>query len=282
VVRAGDLATANALNTLNDSIARIAGPFVGAALYAWIDIRGTAVVNLLSFALAASLVGLVVAPAIRPDGHQTDDESVVAAMVIGARHVLASPLLRTLCLLQILLALADGPLSAMLVAFIRQTLDRSARDVGIFFSMRGVAGVVGGIVIAHSVRRFRPDRTLVLSLYVLSIEIILLAFLRNFWIIIGMMILVGPVFAALNTVIPTLLQQGSDDAWRGRMFALVGALAGGTFALSTFLGSVLGALTSPPTVMVCSGVLYAFTATVAFLRLPAEVDNARAALGHAP
>ena len=39
--------------------------------------------------------------------------------------------------------LADGPLTAMLAPFIRQTLDRSAADFGTFLSFRGAAGIVG-------------------------------------------------------------------------------------------------------------------------------------------
>ena len=273
VVGDDDLPTANALNALNDSIARVAGPFLGAALYAWIDIRGTALANLLSFALAAALVGLVAIPPKSTPHHDARTESVWKSMQEGAGRVRRSQLLRTVFILQIMVSFADGPLSAMLTAFVRETLNRSASDVGIFFSMRGVAGIVGGVVIAHSIGRFRVERLLIVCLFVLSIEIVLLAYLRNFWIIIAMMILVGPVFAALSTVFPTLLQRGTQDAWRGRVFALYAALAGGTFALSTFLGAVLGSITSPPVTMVVSGFLYFLAAIFALLRLPAAVDS---------
>ena len=42
VVDEEHLITANALNSLNDNIARIAGPLIGALLYAWFGIRGIA------------------------------------------------------------------------------------------------------------------------------------------------------------------------------------------------------------------------------------------------
>src|SRR4051794_39663382 len=110
VVIEQDLPTANALNSLNDNIARIAGPFVGTLLYAWIDIRGAALVNLVSFALAATLVGMVSMPKRTQSRDQSEDKSVLASLRVGAAHVRQNPLLRTLILIQIMMALADGPL----------------------------------------------------------------------------------------------------------------------------------------------------------------------------
>ncbi|HQY30588.1 MAG TPA: MFS transporter, partial [Thermomicrobiales bacterium] len=227
------------------------------------------------FALAATLISLVVAPAMTRSHGPALGESVWRSMAVGGSHVRKSPVLRTVFLLQALIALSDGPLTASLAPFIRQTLGRSASDFGLFLSMRGVAGVVGSVLFAQFARRFREDQVLIVSLFILGAEVVALAVLRNFWIIIGMMILVGPVFAALNTVIPTLLQRASADAWRGRMFALFGAMAGGIFALSTLLGAAAGSLTSPPLVMAVSGCLYLGAAVVALVLLPRAYQSMR-------
>jgi MFS family permease len=62
VVAEHELVTANSLNALNDNIARIVGPFVGAILYAWIDIRGIALVNAAAYLVAAALLLMVAIP----------------------------------------------------------------------------------------------------------------------------------------------------------------------------------------------------------------------------
>src|SRR5215211_7027810 len=50
-----DLASANTLNAMNDNLARIAGPVVGAVAYAQLGIRSVAAINVASFLVAALL-----------------------------------------------------------------------------------------------------------------------------------------------------------------------------------------------------------------------------------
>lgn len=262
-----DRPTANALNALNDNIARIVGPFLGVALYAWIDIRGAALANLVSFSVAAILIGLVVTPPTeRNDPHSAEHPPLLSSMREGIGYVWRSPMLRTLFLIQILVSTADGPLTAMLTPFIRRTVDGSAGDVGLILSIRGVAGVIGGVLVAQLAGRIRSDRTLGASLPIVGVLVVALAGLREVWQVALVMLLIGPVVVAMNTVLPTLLQNGSEDAWRGRLFSLNFALIGGTFAASTLVGSALGGVTSPPTMLITSGIIYMVAGGVAFLR----------------
>src|SRR4051812_26190003 len=54
-----DLTPANTLNAMNDNLARILGPTVGALAYAKLGIQGVAAINAASFLVAALLVGAV-------------------------------------------------------------------------------------------------------------------------------------------------------------------------------------------------------------------------------
>ena len=70
LVQEEDLRPANALNSMNDNLARIGGPPVGAVIYAWLGIEAVAVINAASFLVAALLVRSV-RPAYAPaDAHQ--------------------------------------------------------------------------------------------------------------------------------------------------------------------------------------------------------------------
>lgn len=273
VVSDEDLQTANALNSLNDGLARIAGPFIGAVLYAWIDIRGAALVNVIAFLVAAGLISLVLAPGTPPKSDDHEHESTMQSLRVAIGYIRNSRLLTVLFLVAALSGIADAPLTAALASFIRNTLDRSAADFGLFLSLRGVAGIAGGLVIGQIASRFRMDRLLIASLFILAIEIAFIAIARDFWVFVGLMLVVGPVFAAMATAFPTLLQRGSQDAWRGRLFALYGAMAGIIFAVSSLAGSVIAAAFSPTASVALSAGLYLVAAIVALWLLPAAVAH---------
>lgn len=250
------LTTANALNSLNDNTARIAGPLVGALLYALFGIRGIALGNVLSFAIAAVLVGLVVVPRAQPAAALDPTESVLRSLRIGAAVVWRSRTLRPVFVIIGLVALADGPLTAMLAPFIQQTLDRGAEDFGVFLTFRGVAGIVGGIVFAQVARHFRNDRLLVACLLFIGVEVAVFAVVQDFWVMVGLMMLAGPAIVGQTIVILTLLQRNSDDAVRGRVSSLMTAIWGAISLASIALGSAAATIFSPAQIMFGSGLLY--------------------------
>ena len=83
-----------------------------------------------------------------------------------------------------------------------------------------------------------------------------------------MLVVIGPTHIGLHTTLTTLLQRGGDDAHRGRVFSLLGALTGMLFLIGTLGGSALGAWLSPPAVIAGSGALLVVTAMIALLLLP--------------
>ena len=156
-----DLAPANALNAMNDNLGRIVGPPVGALVYARFGIDAVAGFNALSF-LAAALLVRQVRPnvgmrSLRPvnrSNHEPFWQSLRAGVrIVRGRHVLG-----VLFLIFGLVAFADGPISAMIAPFIDTTLEQGVEGVGIFATIRGVAGLLGAVVIGHISPRVREDR----------------------------------------------------------------------------------------------------------------------------
>jgi len=270
VVDEEHLVTANALNSLNDNIARIAGPLIGAVLYAWFGIRGIALANTASFlgsALLVSMVSLAVASRSQSSGDVAATESIWRSMRTGASVVWHSSVLRSLFVIEFFIVLADGPLTAMLAPFVRQTLDRSNTEFGTLLSVRGVAGVVGGVLLAHSAHRFRDDRMMGACLLVIGVGVAAIAIIQNYPLTLLIMVLGGPAIVGMNTTFITMLQRNSEDRVRGRIFALLGAFSGVTFLSSTLIGSIATKVMSPPTIMLISGLTYTAAGIGAFLLL---------------
>jgi MFS family permease len=271
VVDEEHLVTANALNSLNDNIARIAGPLIGALVYAWFGIRGIALANMASFLGSAVLVGMVsLAVAARSQSGidvAATSESIWRSMRTGASVVWHSSVLRSLFMIELLIVLADGPLTAMLAPFVRQTLDRTNADFGVLLSVRGVAGVAGGFVIAHVAHKFRNDRMMGACLLVIGVGVVAIAIIQNYPLTLVIMVLGGPAIVGMNTTFITMLQRNSEDRVRGRIFALLGAFSGVIFLMSTVIGSVATKVMSPPTIMLISGLTYTAAGIGALLLL---------------
>jgi len=283
LVREEDLRPANALNSMNDNLARIAGPPVGAVVYTKFGIEGVAVINAASF-LAAALLVRAVRPErgvweggqhrIRAEGRSTEGghEPFWRSLRAGARIVRHHRLLATLFLILGLVAFADGPLAAMIVPFVDTTLGQGAAGVGAFATVRGVAGILGGIVIGQFGQRVREDRLLVISAGMNGLGFAAMAFVQDFAVAcVILLVVIGPTHIGLHTTLTTLLQRGSEDPYRGRVFALVGAVTGALFLLGTVGGSAAGATFSPPAVMVASGLLFLIAALVTLLLMPAAL-----------
>jgi MFS family permease len=270
-----DLAPANTLNAMNDNLARILGPTVGAVAYAQLGIRGVAAINAASFLVAVLLVGAVVQDGqlrrtrlerrTTGDGHEPFLRSLRAGSGVVVHHRLLGPLFLVLGFV----ALADGPLAAMITPFVDTTLGKGAEGVGTFSAVRGVAGIVGGIVIGQIGHRIREDRLLIASAVMNGLGFAAMALVQNFVVAcVILLVVIGPTHIGLHTTLMTLLQRGSEDAYRGRVFALVGAVTGALFLASTVVGSAAGASFSPAAVIVGSGLLFLVAALATLLLVP--------------
>jgi predicted MFS family arabinose efflux permease len=268
---------------MNDNLARIVGPPVGAVVYAWLGIGGVATVNAASF-LAAALLVRAVGPErgawrggqrrTRPEGRATEvgREPFWRSLRTGARIVRHHRLLGTLVLILGLVAFADGPLAAMIAPFVDTTLGKGAEGVGVFATIRGVAGILGGIVVGWMGRRVREERLLVVSAALNGLGFAAMALAQDFVVAcVILLVVIGPTHIGLHTTLTTLLQRGSEDAFRGRVFALAGAVTGAHFLVGTVGGSAAGAIASPAAVMVGSGLLFLAAALATVLLLPAAL-----------
>lgn len=273
-----DLAPANALNSMNDNVGRILGPPLGAIVFAEIGIRGVAVVNAASFLLAASLILAVVrSPQLHrarqvPRPVENGPEPFLRSLRAGARIVRHHRLLSVLVLLLGLIAFADGPLAGMITPFVDTTLGKGAEGVGTFSALRGVAGLFGGVVVAQFGRRVREDRLLIVSAAANGLGFAAMAVIQNFTAAcVILLIVIGPAHIGLHTTLATLVQRGSEDAYRGRVFALVGAVTGALFLVGTVVGSAGGAVFSPAAVIVTSGLLFVAVSLTTLMLIPAAL-----------
>jgi predicted MFS family arabinose efflux permease len=278
LVSSDELVPANALNAMNDNLGRIAGPPVGALVYARLGIDAVALFNAVSFLAATLLVWQV--QQVRREREDRDvlrydrgggvgGESFWRSLRTGVEVVCGRRLLGVLFLIFGVIAFADGPLAAMIPPFADTTLGKGAEGVGLLMTFRGVSGLLGALMIGHIAPRVREARLLAVSASLNGLGFVAMALSGNFVVVCAiMLVVIGPTHIGLHTTLTTVLQRATDDAHRGRVFALLGALTGILFLAGTLGGSAMGAYLSPAAVIAVSGSLFLVAASIVLVLLP--------------
>jgi MFS family permease len=273
------LITANALNSLNDSLARIAGPAVGGLLLVTAGFAGVVLVNAASYLLAALLIAAIAIPG-SPSDAPADAAQVGAEVargwtgvwsewVAGLRLIGTHPILRTVVLIAAVSTLADSLNTALLVPFLVDVVGGGAATVSLILTLRGIAGLLGGVVIARLGPLLAPARLLGWSLLAVAILFGIMINVPVLPVIVVVRLLLGPPTMGWIITSQTLQQTAAEDRFRGRVFGAVGTTTSLMAIAGTGLGSALGDVVGIVPLYNLAALLYGAAGVLALLRLRA-------------
>ncbi|HEX5578419.1 MAG TPA: MFS transporter [Candidatus Limnocylindria bacterium] len=235
LVEADELVTANALNALNNSLARLIGaPLGGIALAVW-GINGVAILDAASFVLGAILIAAIHAPGRAEvtgepaPAHFWREWREGLGLIVRTRTILA---LFVVLLLMNFGGVMTDPLFA---AFVRDVVGAGPAVFGIVLTARAVGGMLGGVVAARLSRRY-PTVDLLAAACIVAGGMQLIQFnLPLLPVVLTVSFLLGIPAVTSSAAVQTLLQERVPDAYRGRVF---GSLS--TMVALICLVSVLG------------------------------------------
>lgn len=252
LVPADQLVPANAVNGQARNVARLVGSGLGGVTAAWGGLPALAVVDAVTFLAAAALVAAI-APLPAGTGRLPTDEPLPTTpwwqeWRSGLALASGSRTLRVLLLFGTATAVGEGVMGTLFAAFVRDVLHGGARGYGLVVGVQAVGGVLGGLLVAAFGARWRPEALLAVSAVLFGvIDLALFLYplvLTGLAPAVLLMIVVGFPGAAVSASFTTLLQHGTTDAFRGRVFGtllglesaglLVGSLVAG------WLGDVVG------------------------------------------
>ena len=243
-----DLVTANALNGMNNQLARIIGPAIGGVAVAMGGLTLVAVVDAVSF-IAAALLLLAIRSSRTRTERPVHPESVEAEAASawsrlrrewreGLELVLRHPVLRALLVFFVITRIGEGLVGTLFVPWATDVLRTDAAGYGWILSAQAVGGLGGAVVVGRFGSRIRPLRLLVVSSVVFGLIDLVLFTYPAFYPVLGPalvgMVIVGVPAAAMGAANATLQQTYAADTHRGRV---VGAL----LAVGA-LGSLVGAV----------------------------------------
>ena len=246
-----ELLRANSLNALSNDISRLVGPALGGIVVASSGLAGVAMLDSVSFAVAASMAALTRVASMpskasispMPTSATTSAWANVAHQWLeGLHRVPRSRVLTVMFSFLAISAIGEGVMGSLFAPFVATVLGGDARAYGWIVSSQAIGGVAGGLLVGWRGTIVSPVRLLgagalglcMFDLMTFNYHVVW----PGIWPAIVFMAIVGVPIAGMVAGLTTLMQSATEDAYRGRILGAFGAVG----ALSTFFGALLGGL----------------------------------------
>jgi MFS family permease len=285
LVPESELVTANALNSLNNSLARLVGPALGGLLYLLGGLTVVTVVDVVTFLAAAALVA-----AVRTSGvpEREDDEggdAVHALVRTGREWVDGLRVIRRSRPVSVVLgvtaatSVGEGIFAVMFLVWVKRAIDGGVPEFGWFMSAQAVGGVLGGVVAGWFARRLVPERLFGASLLLFGVFDLALfnypLLFSGVGIGLALIVLVGIPGVASRAARQTLIQADVPDRYRGRVFAALGTTSAALILVATLGAGAIGETVSPIAMLNIHGWAYVVSGVAVLALLTPAVNAAR-------
>ena len=255
LVPAEELVAANSLNALNNNLARLGGPALGGALYAWVGLSGVVLANAVSFLVAAALLAAIAASgAVAAAGDAAAAAGrrwrrVWSELRAGLRVVRRSRPVGVVFGVTSITAFGEGIFAVMFAVWVRDVLEGGVPALGLLQTSQAIGGLLGGVVGVYAGRYLVPERLFGVALLLFGIfDLALFNFplvLDGLWIGSALMILVGIPTASTQAARATIMQTNVEDAYLGRVFGSLGTSASLLMFVGTLTAGAVGGLLGP-------------------------------------
>ena len=276
------LVSANSMNALNDNLARIVGAALGGILLGTVGFRNVVLLDALSFLAAAALITFVV---VKPVVQATAAEAaanvsrwlqVWREWIGGLRLVAEDNILRNLFIVNGVAKEGDAILSALLAVFAQDVAGFTAADFGWLLTARGVGGIVGGVVIAQVGPRLSNIVMISGGLILSGLAVLAMVLFPTLTVVVVLMILAGPALMAWIISMQTVLQQATEDSYRGRVFGAYGTTSTILMFIGSGLAGVMADSLGSSSLMASAAVIYVIAGLLGWVLLSKPLSQAAA------
>ena len=283
------LISANSLNALNDNLARIIGPAIGGALLGVLGFTAVIAADAISYFLAALLIMLLVVPesAKRAASAQTASKAkekftqIWTELIAGLKIVKRSRILKSSFLVIGIALFGDAILSAVLVVFVQDDMGLTAVEFGWMMTARGIGGLIGGLLIAQLGQRFTKAQLTAGGLLFSGVLLLIMVSFPLLEVALPLLVLVGIPLMAWIVSLQTILQQATEDKYRGRIFGSFGTLSALLMFFGTFIAGGLADLVGALILMTAAALIYIFSGILGWVLLHTPVQELDAAVQQA-
>jgi MFS family permease len=269
------IVVANGFMTSTFHLAIMVGPALGAGLVAAVGTTGAFALNAASFAVSALLLIGLRLPARSREG--AGRFTPFADLREGAAYLIRTPLARGIAIVMASVLLLLAGQGAFQVALVRDVLapagDETARAaiLGGMTAVFGIGMVVGSVVTPWLSGRFAGRTLLVGALLVVTVSFVVVSQTALVPVVLLAWACNGLAGGCVNVTYETMLQVGTPERLRGRVFATVESGSDGAYVVGAALVAALGAGVAPSAALFAIGACFLLVAVVAVFVIPRDV-----------
>ena len=287
------LTDANSLNTLNNNLALLVGPALGGALIGWLGLAGIVLLDSASFFIAGAMIWLINERSESLENKARPSEATATATMLvaswktfwrewveGLQLVTTNRSIGVIFVAGGIAVLGEGIFTVLLIPFV-ELLNGGALAFGWLLTIRGLGGLIGGLMIGLVSRFIPPNRMFPLSLGLIGLLALIMynAAVLGWALVILFMIGVPAMGAQVSS--QTLFQTHVADQLRGRVFGAFGTTIALLMLSGQGLASLLGDRIGIVVMLNIGAGLYIFAGGMALVMLyklfqPVATKNNRA------
>lgn len=222
------LIPANALNTLNNNLARLIGPAVGGVVAGWYGLRGVVVADAASFLIAAAMIALIAAPTRPPreiretGGIGSRFATLRDEWIEGMRLIRRNRSLGIVFGVYAISGFGEGLIGAAFPVYVSDVLNGGPQEAGWLMSGQAVGGLIGAFLIGSRAKTITPLKLFAWgAIGTGAIDLLIFTYptvISGVWLGVALFVVVGLPITAFLTGGMTTMQAETDDAYRGRVF----------------------------------------------------------------
>ncbi len=276
-----DVANAIALNSATFNLARVVGPAVAGLVIGLVGIAACFFLN------AASFLAVLVAYLLMRDSDLLPSpriavphsvSAITTQLAEGLGYVRRTPMVRLAIVTLGVVATAGMNFSVLVPVYAKDTLGGNATTYGFLMAATGVGSLSCALMIAGGLR---PTlRLLVGGAAVLGASLVALALIKNEFVALPVMLLLGWSVIAIAATTNTLIQMTVPDRLRGRVMSIYTTVFAGSSPIGGLFAGAIAAAAGVAAALAVGGVVAIGAALVAGVRaraIPSSQGGPRAA-----
>lgn len=243
LVPRSELSNAIALGGVSVNLARAVGPALGGIIVAAAGASAVFMLNAVSF---GCMIFVIYRWQESPRKNSLPPEHIVGAMISGVRYVRYAPTLQAVLIRSATFIFCGTALWALLPIVARQELKLDAFGYGMITGAVGIGAFIGATILPKIRQRLSLNALVFIATLIYAGGMLALAYLRNFPLLLSLMLIVGVAWIALMSSF-NVAAQVALPAWvraRGLAAYLI-AFQGGMAAGSLVWGAVAARIGTP-------------------------------------
>ncbi|MDH3703068.1 MAG: MFS transporter [Alphaproteobacteria bacterium] len=233
LVRAEDMTSAVALNSVVFNVARFTGPAIAGVVIAGYGVTPAFAINAVSFLCVLFALSRLRLP--EQAGRRARRGRVLVDLLVGVRYVRGHRLIGPLLLMSLAMSLFVRPVNELLPAVSELLFAQGAAGLAMLTAARGAGALAAGLWLAKRGHVDGLVRNIVFSLLVASVSVFVLVGTGYFWIALLAFTAFGFAMSTGGVGSITMIQVAVDNRLRGRVLSLNGLTLRGLPALGALL-----------------------------------------------